>query len=302
MKKPNLNFIKNKTAVGVICVAAAILIGFVLSPLVSRAAGGTVTVVRAKAQIPKGSQITASMLETVKMGKQNLPQDIKNDIPLVVGRYAAVDITQGDIITDRKTEKENSMFSLKDGELLISVTLNSFADSLSGKLESGDLVSVYIPDNSTQLIDAANNSAGTVANAVNPPELEYVEVAAVTASSGKDTSMEKVQKSDSDKSNSDYLPATATLRVNSSQAKILAGLEKSTVHLALVCRENSKRVKELLKQQEDYFKSPAANTKDSTSTTASNQQSSKAGDGSQQNPAANSYSSASTSGVEVVLQ
>ena len=56
----------------------------------------------------------------------------------------------------------------------MSITIKSFATGLSGKLQSGDIVSVVAPDFKKQ------------GQTVIPPELKYVEVIGVTASSGYD--------------------------------------------------------------------------------------------------------------------
>ena len=244
--KLNLNFIKNRKAVGILCIAVSLIFGFVIFPLASRAAGGTVPVVRASTEIPAGTRITAGMLETVNMGKQNLPSQVETDMADVIGKYAAVDISQEDIITQAKTQMIGSMFNLKDGEMLMSVAIRSLADSVSGKLQGGDVVSVFVPQ--------SNSGTGTssgITEAQYPPELEFVQVASVTASNGKDTDMNQVQTASG--STDTNLPAAVTLVVTEKQAKILAGLENSALHFALVCRGNDEKAQTLLNRQSKYL-------------------------------------------------
>lgn len=63
-----------------------------------------------------------------------------------------------------------------------------------------------------------------------PPELQYVEVISVTASSGYDANTGEVV-------DEKELPSTVTLLVTTEQAKVLAELEHdSELHLALVYR------------------------------------------------------------------
>ena len=63
-----------------------------------------------------------------------------------------------------------------------------------------------------------------------PPELQYVEVISVTASSGYDANTGEVV-------DEKELPSTVTLLVTTEQAKVLAELEQdSELHLALVYR------------------------------------------------------------------
>ena len=60
------------------------------------------------------------------------------------------------------------------GAVDTSVSIKSFAEGLSGKLQSGDIVSVIAPDYKQQ------------GQTVVPAELQYVEIISVTASSGYD--------------------------------------------------------------------------------------------------------------------
>ena len=100
----------------------------------------------------------------------------------------------------------------------ISVTIKSFATGLSGKLESGDIVTIIVAD-----------YQGKGETAI-PPELQYVEVISVTASSGYDANTGEVV-------DEKELPSTVTLLVTTEQAKVLAELEQdSELHLALVYR------------------------------------------------------------------
>lgn len=71
---------------------------------------------------------------------------------------------------------------------------------------------------------------GATSDAAIPPELQYVEVISVTASSGYDANTGEVV-------DEKELPSTVTLLVTTEQAKVLAELEQdSELHLALVYR------------------------------------------------------------------
>jgi len=249
--------------VGIACLCAAFVFGFIIYPIISGAASSNISIVRAKTDISQGTRITADMLETVKMGKQNLPDGIQKETAAVAGKYAAVDVTAQDIITSAKLSGSGGIFNLSDGQLLISVAVKNFADSLSGKLQSGDVVSVFFPPESGNSV----TGSGTQSAAKCPPELQYVKVAAVTASDGQDTNEETVKKQ-ADSGSDKNLPATVTLLVNARQAQILAGQESNTVHLALAARE-SKKAENLLKLQTEYFKQNAASSATSSSSKAS---------------------------------
>ena len=110
------------------------------------------------------------------------------------------------------------LYNLDGTKQAISVTIKSFATGLSGKLESGDIVTVIVAD-----------YQGKGETAI-PPELQYVEVISVTASSGYDANTGEVV-------DEKELPSTVTLLVTTEQAKVLAELEQdSELHLALVYR------------------------------------------------------------------
>ena len=116
----------------------------------------------------------------------------------------------------------------------MSITIDKFAQGLSGKLKSGDIVSVIAPD--------YQGSRQTVI----PQELRYVEVIAVTANSGFDANLEN-GKDDEEKE----LPSTVTLLVKPEQSEILAGLEADgTVHLSLVYRGTPQNAAQFIEAQD----------------------------------------------------
>lgn len=79
-----------------------------------------------------------------------------------------------------------------------------------------------------------------------PNELKYVEVIAVTASSGYDANTE------SNKSEENELASTVTLLVTEEQSKILAELEEDgNIHLSLVYRGDEKE--KFLNAQDEYL-------------------------------------------------
>lgn len=134
------------------------------------------------------------------------------------------------------------IYKLPSGEMLMSIQVKNLADGLSGKLQPGDIVSAFCPQST-----AADGTQDQITPAENPPEMQFVQVASVTASTGRDTSPSTVKSGDTNENN---LPATVTLIVNTKQAQILAGLENRNIHLALVYRGGGKKAADLLKQQD----------------------------------------------------
>ena len=174
-----MKIFRNRTVVGVLCILLALLICFGVTPLFSRSASEKTEIVRVTADIKEGDEITAEMVQTVEVGAYNLPSGIMTDKDDVIGKYATADLKMGDYILDSKLSYEPAaenayLYSLDGNKQAISVTIKSFATGLSGKLESGDIVSVLVADYKG------------MGETVIPPELQYVEVISVTASSGYD--------------------------------------------------------------------------------------------------------------------
>ena len=263
IRLPKLKAASKRTMIALSCFAIALVLMIVL--IISTAmARGTESVVRAKTYISAGTKIDASMLTVVQVGMQNLPQGTERSLDSVIGRYSAVDITPGDIITDSKF-RTYSMYNLQKGQMLMSITIKDFADGLSAKLQSGDIVSVFVPQSDNGGTEQSDNTP-----AQTPPELQYVQVATVTAQSGHDTNEQSVQN-ESNNNGQSNLPATVTLVVNDKQASILAGYENSNIHLGLVCRGNKKKAAALLKAQDEYFNPPASSAPSSSSAVSGSQ-------------------------------
>lgn len=218
-----MKIFRNRTVIGVLCILLALIICFGVTPLFSRSASEKTEIVRVTKDIKEGDEITAEMIQTVEVGAYNLPQNLMTDKKEVIGKYATADLAAGDYILSSKLSAvpaaENAyLYNLDGTKQAISVTIKSFAVGLSGKLESGDIVTVIVADYQGK------------GETVIPPELQYVEVISVTASSGYDANTGEVV-------DEKELPSTVTLLVTTEQAKVLAELEQdSELHLALVYR------------------------------------------------------------------
>jgi pilus assembly protein CpaB len=230
----------SKTIVGAICIVAAIGVGAVQWYAVNAASTAAVPVVCAKIEIPVGTQITKEMLEIKNMGRLNLPANITGNAAQIVGAYADTDIQPEDIITGGKLSGHAPAYSLQNGQMLYSVALKNLADSLSGKLQSGDIVQVIVPAQNT------GNNAVPANGADGLQALQYVRVEGVTASNGQEMSAGTANTSSA---NSSTQPATVTLIVNQQQLDALAALGQREIQFALVSRGDETRAKALLAQQ-----------------------------------------------------
>lgn len=236
-----MNIFRNRTVIGVLCILLALIICFGVTPLFSRSASEKTEIVRVTKDIKEGDEITAEMVQTVEVGAYNLPQNLMTDKKEVVGKYATADLAAGDYILSSKLSAvpaaENAyLYNLDGTKQAISVTIKSFAVGLSGKLESGDIVTVIVAD-----------YQGKGETAI-PPELQYVEVISVTASSGYDANTGEVV-------DEKELPSTVTLLVTTEQAKVLAELEQdSELHLALVYRGTPENAAKFIAAQDALIK------------------------------------------------
>lgn len=236
-----MKIFRNRTVIGVLCILLALIICFGVTPLFSRSASEKTEIVRVTKDIKEGDEITAEMVQTVAVGAYNLPQNLMTDKKEVVGKYATADLAAGDYILSSKLSAvpaaENAyLYNLDGKKQAISVTIKSFATGLSGKLESGDIVTVIVAD-----------YQGKGETAI-PPELQYVEVISVTASSGYDANTGEVV-------DEKELPSTVTLLVTTEQAKVLAELEQdSELHLALVYRGTPENAAKFIAAQDALIK------------------------------------------------
>ena len=220
-----MSFLKNRTVLGIICIVVSLVICFAITPLFNASVSQKTEIVRVTKDVKTGDMITKDMVQAIEVGGYNLPDNVVKNLDTVIGKYAVADLLAGDYILTAKLSDtpaaENAyLYNLNGDKQAISVTVKTFANGLSGKLISGDIVSVIAPDYKKQ--------GATVI----PAELQYVEVIAVTASTGYDANTgEKTE--DDEKA----LPSTVTLLVSPEQSKILAELEADgKLHLSLVYR------------------------------------------------------------------
>ena len=235
-----MQFLRNRTVIGIICIVLSLIICFAVTPLFNRAISEKTEIVRVTKEIRKDEEITADMVETVEVGAYNLPESVITDRNRVIGKFASAELQPGDYILASKVVKEPAaenayLYNLNGEKQAISVSVKSFAAGLSGKLQSGDIVSVLAPDYKKQGVT------------VIPPELQYVEVIAVTADSGADANTGEQMEEVEDRE----LPDTVTLLVTPEQSLVLAELEaEGDIHLSLVYRGTQENAAEFIAAQE----------------------------------------------------
>ena len=235
-----MRVLKNRTVIGVICIVLSLIICFVVTPLFQKTMSEKKEIVRVVKPIQSGEEITADMVKTMEVGSYNLPEDV---VDTVIGTFASADLAPGDYILASKIAKEPAaenayLYRLTGEKQAISVTVKAFANGLSGKLKSGDIVSVIAPDYKKQ------------GKTVIPAELQYVEVIAVTANSGYDANTGEELEDGADRE----LPGTVTLLVTPEQSKVLAELEADgKLHLSLVYRGDAASAGQFIQAQEQVL-------------------------------------------------
>jgi len=220
-----MGLFKNRTVIGILCIILSLAVCFGVAPLFYRSASQKAEVVRVIREIREGEAITEDMVAVVEVGGYNLPNGVMRNAGSVLGKFATTDMYTGDYIlagklSDTPATENAYLYNLDGTRQAISVTIKTFASGLSGKLQSGDIVCVIAADYRRQGLTVV------------PPELQFVEVISVTASSGYDVNT-GAQAGEEERE----LPSTVTLLVTVRQGMALAELEADgKLHLSLVYR------------------------------------------------------------------
>ena len=230
---------KNRTIIGIICIAAALVIAFAVLPAVTGRMNGSVSAVRLRNSVAGGRMLTADDLETVRVGALNLPSGLISDPSAAVGRYAAGDLFAGDLLTVSKIREKSdgaadSLSRLGDSELAVTVAVSSFAGGFSGQLTNGDLVKIFVVDRD-----------GSYA----PEELDCVRV--ITTVTGDATLRDSAGVDGQDGMS---LPATIMFAVNAEQAALLFGFaNRASVCCAFICHASDAEAGIRLSRQREWF-------------------------------------------------
>lgn len=267
-----MSFLKNRTVIGVICIVLSLIICFAVTPLFNKGMSQKTEIVRVTKDIKIGDEITKDMVQTVEVGGYNLPEDVVKNTETVLGKFASADMVPGDYIISSKIADEPAaenayLYNLTGEKQAMSVSVKSFATGLSGKLVSGDIVTIIAPDYKKQ---------GTT---VIPPELQYVEVIAVTAGSGDDANTGEQEDAEEKE-----LPSTVTLLVTPEQSKILAMLEADgNLHISLVYRGSKENAAKFIDAQQAVLSKLYPSAEESTEqSTEEKQESSESEESTQQ--------------------
>lgn len=243
---------RNRTFLGIAGIILALAICFGVAPLLNAAAGKEISVVRIKQNVPKGTKLTADMIQDVKIGGYNLPDNVLKSDSVVVGKYALAAMQPGDYILSTKLSDKApdiGLSSLNGKKQATSVTIKDFSDGLSGKLETGDIIAFTVAD------------YGDMKETLNPPELQYVQLLAATTSTGVDnTDDQKNTDTTKSKSESD-MPSTLTVLAAPAQVeKLVDYANNGHLHASLVYRGSEANADKFLTLEDQYLTSQAKTT------------------------------------------
>lgn len=229
---------KNRTTVGIVAIVLGGVLCFGIAPIYNKSMQKGVEVVRISSEVNKGEQITDDKVKVVEVSKKGLSESAILDKKDVVGKYAVVDLVRDNTILERQLSKnpiaeDKYLYGLDGTQQAISFTIQNFASGLSGKLLTGDIISII-----ATTMDENNNEKTST-----PKELQYVKVLAVTNDVG-------VDKKEDNNNPEEELPTTITVLVNREQAELIANLEEtSKMHVSLVYRGTEKEAQKYIEQQ-----------------------------------------------------
>ena len=215
-----MKIFQNKIVVGVICIVIAAILAFFFLPSISKSKSNTETIFVVKNAVAEGTKIEESMLVEKEVGSYGLPQSIIKDKDKIIGKYASCDITPDDLILSSKlsdyaaNQKLDKVMS--QGNMLVTVSLDSVASAVGNHLKSGDIISI---------VGYANDAV-----------VVYEELKALEVYSIENENAEKLEDVENNEE-AEHLASTVTLIVNQVQAEKLIQAEYSgKVHAVFVKR------------------------------------------------------------------
>ena len=215
-----MKIFQNKIVVGVICIVIAAILAFFFLPSISKSKSNTEKIYAVKNAIAEGTKIEESMLVEKEVGSYGLPQSIIKEKDKIVGKYASCDITPDDLILSSKlsdyaaNQKLDKVMS--QGNMLVTVSLDSVASAVGNHLKSGDIISI---------VGYANDAV-----------VVYEELKALEVYSIENENAEKLEDVENNEE-AEHLASTVTLIANQVQAEKLIQAEYSgKVHAVFVKR------------------------------------------------------------------
>lgn len=218
-----MKLLKNRILLSALCLLLAAGVSFILLPRFYENKSATVTVLRAAEDISAGTELTDQNLVSVEVGSFGLPEGVLNDTVQIVGQVAQTDIAKGDYFFTQKLggylADEQLDRIAKNGQRLVTVSVESIAAGLSSHLKAGDIVTVAV------FIEKSSDGQGSAPQVIVYPELKELETYSVENAKTQDTARMRKEQEDSQSANSDPVAKAVTLIVSEAQAEKLIQAE-----------------------------------------------------------------------------
>lgn len=240
-----MRFLKKRSVLGILSIIFAFVLVFAVAPMIRANQTKNVQIIRVATTIKANTEIKKDMIRVESVGGYNLPPNVMQNENDVVGKYATAELQPGDYILSTKLSDKvpSAYLSNLDGtKQAVSISIKSFAAGLSGKLESGDVISL--------VVTGYGDSKATFA----PEELRYVKLLAATTDKGTDTNQAIESDDKDDKDDTDNIPATLTLLVTPEQRTRLVDYENNgKLYASLVYRGDEQVAKKFLDMEDQYL-------------------------------------------------
>lgn len=241
-----MKFLRNRTFLAISSLIIGLAVCFVVAPASVRASSKGVPVIQVAKTIPENTPITKDMITIVSDENKNVPANAARSEQDVIGKYVTAELDVGDrILKTKLTDKSGSPYldNLDGQKQAISISIKTFSAGLSGKLQSGDIVQLFV--------SGYGDSKQTLA----PPELRYVKLLAATTEKGVDTDQTNQQsKKQDDSTDKDNIPSTLTLLVSPDQATKLVDYETNgKLYATLVYRGDKQSAQKYIAMEDDYL-------------------------------------------------
>jgi pilus assembly protein CpaB len=245
-----MRFHKKKFFIALLCLAVSAALTWKLFDSVDESKE-TATVIQASERIEKGTLVTAGMVRRAEIGSYGLDARTIKSEGEILGKYAACDIYPGDsLILENFKEigeiTDNYVIKTREaGKSAVSVQIKGVSAALSGKLKTGDVVSAYVFVSEGGI---GSNKGGVVVY----PELQCLEIAAVTNSRAEDIDYEPDRPTDNERMKAlgdSAIPATVVFITDERQAIRLIEAENTGV-IHLVFKGRGEYARKLLDEYE----------------------------------------------------
>lgn len=235
---------KNKRIlIAIICIVCAALVAATSIVTQKISFGNKSEVVVLTANVKKGEKITADKVQLEKRTSSEMSDTAVTSLEAAVGSFATADLFALDVVTPEKVSKtpvngDNLIAEMAEDKIAVSVPLAG-ANGVNGKLESGDIVQVYIknPEYST----ATDERRKEMDEYLLMNELQYVRILSITFSENTEAGTK------ADGGTYDVV----TFECSPEQVQKLLEASDHGMHLGYICHGNDERAQGLLNAQQD---------------------------------------------------